>query len=96
MQKNLNKNLNRQNLPQGVNPQMIDRVLNWASQKLGCSPDQLREKLQNGEFEAAVKNSEPASPQMAKLKQMLNDPKAADKIMNDPKAAEILKKLNSK
>lgn len=96
MENNLNKNLNQQNQIPGVDPKLIDGLLTAASKKLGCKPDELKRKLQNGEFEAAVKNSNPTTPQMIRFKQMLGDPKAIERLMSDPKAAEILKKLGGK
>lgn len=96
MSNNLNKNLNsgKQSAPDGVNPQVLNRLLSMASKKLGCTPDQLREQLESGQLEQSIKNSNPTDPSMAKFKQMISDPKAAEKLMKDPNAAEILKKLN--
>jgi hypothetical protein len=90
MQNSLNKNLN----PEGVNPQVLNGLLAAASKKLGCTPEQLRAQLESGQLEQAIKNSNPANPQMAKLKQAVSDPKAAEKLLKDPTAAELLKKLS--
>jgi hypothetical protein len=89
MQDSLNKNLSED----GINSQVLEQLLSAASKKLGCTPEQLRSQLESGQLEQAIKNSNPTNPQMAKLKQAVSDPKAAEKILKDPAAAKMLKKL---
>lgn len=84
MQNNLNKNLN---------PAAVDKLMNAAAQKLGCSPAQLKAKLQSGELERSIKNG--SAGELNGLAAILNDPAAINKLMNDPAAAQIINKLRN-
>lgn len=75
----------------GADPKILSQLISMASKKLGCTPEQLRSQLESGKLEQAIKNS--SDPSFDKIKQAMNDPKAAEKIMNDPNTAELLKKL---
>ncbi len=76
-----NSNLN---IPQDK----LDGMLRLASQKLGTSPQQLKQQLQNGNFDALKGN--------AALNSILNDPKKMQQMLQNPQIQSLLRNLNGK
>ena len=66
-------------------------LLNTASQRLGQSPDRLKQALQNGEVKSMLKNMSPQQAQ--KVECILNDPAAAQKLLSTPQAQMLLKRF---
>ncbi len=91
MYKNLNKDLKQSSAPEGVDSNGLNMLLGVVSSRLGCTPQQLRAQLESGELEKQIKSSD--NPQLDGIKQILNDPEAAQKIINDPKAKQAFKRL---
>ncbi|MCD8095634.1 MAG: hypothetical protein LUE12_05845 [Ruminococcus sp.] len=84
---------NNQLKGQNPNEAVFAQLLNTVSNKLGCTPTQLKQQLENGSLERQL-FSDSSNPQLQKLKQAANDPNAAQKLLNDPKTAAVLKKLS--
>ena len=76
-----NSNLN---IPQDK----LDGMLNIAAQKLGTSPQKLKQQLQSGNFDALKGN--------AALNTVLNDPKKMQQMLQNPQIQNLLRNLNGK
>lgn len=74
-----NKNENLQNL------------INTASQRLGTTPDNLKQASQQGNVQNLLNQLD--SEQAKKVQQVLNDKEASQKLLNSPQAQALLKKL---
>lgn len=74
------------------NPKQYKALLKIAGKKLGTSPENLKNQIENGVFDSAVKNM---NQQQAMLfKQALSDPSFAEKILSSPQAQQLYKKLS--
>ncbi len=74
-----------------VDPRQMDQLLKIVSSKLGVSPDSLKNDLENGKFDSALKNMKPS--EAAKFNQVVKDPKLLEKFMTTPQAQALYKKL---
>ena len=66
-------------------------LLNSASQRLGQSPDRLKQALQNGVVKSMLQNMTPQ--QAKKIEGILNDPAATQKLLSTPQAQMLLKRF---
>ena len=73
------------------NPKQINSLLQTAASQLGMAPDALRDAVQSGSADSILNGMPPE--QAAQLRQALNQPDLAAKIMATPQAQAILKKL---
>lgn len=71
--------------------QNLSSVLQVVSQKLGIPPEQLRQELEAGKFDNAIRNMTPA--EAGKFQQAIKNPKMLDKIMSTPQAKALYQKL---
>lgn len=74
-----------------ANEKELQQLLNTAAQRLGTSPQALRQGAQNGDLSKLLGNVNPNDAK--KLEQVLNDPKAAEKLLSTPQAQELMKKF---
>ena len=72
-------------------PKQMDQLLKIVSSKLGVSPENLKNDLESGKFDSAIKNMKPS--EAAKFNQMVNNPKMLEKFMTTPQAQALYKKL---
>lgn len=84
----------RNNNSKAPDPAVLNNLLEAASKKLGCTPEQLRRGLESGDLSKSVSPQRKNDPQLAELSRIMNDPAAMTKLMSDPKAAALLKKLS--
>lgn len=70
----------------------LENLLRTVSQRLGTTPEQLKQSAQNGNLADVINGMDPADAQ--NLQRVLNDQQAAQKILNSPQAQALLKKLN--
>ena len=69
--------------------EQIDTLLGVAAQRLGTSPEKLRNQLESGSLEdvmGALNNSGGSS----KLTQLLSNPKAVEQLLNSPQARQLI------
>lgn len=78
-------------LTPNISAEKEQELLNAASQRLGQSPDRLKQALQNGEVKSMLKNMSPQQAQ--KVESILNDPAAAQKLLSTPQAQMLLKRF---
>lgn len=74
-----------------VNPKQMEQLLGVVSAKLGVPADSLKQDLEQGKFDAALKNMKPE--QAATFNQMVNNPKMLEKFMSTPQAQALYNKL---
>ncbi|NLZ45651.1 MAG: hypothetical protein GX896_03060 [Clostridiales bacterium] len=74
-----------------MNQNQLNALLKMASKKLGTTPEELQNQLQNGNFQNALNNMPQKDSQ--KLQQALNNPQMAEKMLSTPQAQAIYKKL---
>ncbi|MBR0483879.1 MAG: hypothetical protein IJJ69_03765 [Oscillospiraceae bacterium] len=71
--------------------QNLNGLLQAVSRKLGVPPEQLRQELEAGKFDSALKNMSPAEAN--KFQQAVKNPQMIDKIMSTPQAKALYQKL---
>ncbi len=71
--------------------QKLNSLLQTVSQKLGVPPEQLRQDLQSGKFDSALRNM--SAEDSSKLQQALKNPQMVEKLMSTPQAQALYKKL---
>lgn len=74
------------------NQKQYETLLKIAGQKLGTTPENLKNQIENGTFDSAVKNMN--QQQAMIFKQAISDPKFAEKILSSPQAQQLYKKLS--
>lgn len=74
-----------------MNQNQMNALLKMASKKLGTTPQELQNQLQNGAFDKALNNMPQKDSEM--LQQALSNPQMAEKILSSPQAQAIYKKL---
>ena len=74
-----------------VNPNHMEGMLQAVSKKLGIPASQLRQDLEAGKFDSAMKNM--SQKDAAKFQQVVNNPKIVEKLMNAPQAKALYEKL---
>jgi 5'(3')-deoxyribonucleotidase len=79
------------NMNQNINPQNLDALLRIVSAKINVPPDVLKSQLEKGQFDAALNNMN--KEESNKFRQVMSNPKLAEKIMTTPQAQELYKRL---
>ena len=69
-------------------PEQLQALLQFASKRLGVSPEQLEQSFKSGDFAGKVD-----AKTAQKIAALSNNPQAAEQLLQSPKAQEILKKL---
>ncbi len=69
----------------------LNGLLEVVGKKLGMQPDQLRQELQAGKFDNAMKNM--SASDAAKFRQAVNNPQMVEKLMSSPQARALYQKL---
>lgn len=72
----------------------LETMLQIIAQRLGTSPEELKESAKNGQLSALLNQMSPADVQ--NLQRVLKDQEAARKILESPQAQDLWKKLNQK
>lgn len=65
-----------------------------AADQLGTTTDQLKQMVQSGTLEKRLNES--VSAPAEQLRQVLNDPQTAQKLLSSPQAQEILRMLQKR
>lgn len=74
-----------------LSPEKLEMLLNLVGQKTGASPDQLRQQLEQGNFNDTIGKMNPQQGQM--LNSLLSNPKMLEQLLNTPKAQQLLRTL---
>ena len=69
----------------------LEKLLKIASERLGTSPEQLKQGAQRGELSQLISNLDPVDAQS--LQRVLNDRDAAQKLLDSPEAKELMRRL---
>lgn len=72
----------------------LETMLQIIAQRLGTSPEALKESAKNGQLSSLLNQMSPADVQ--NLQRVLKDQEAARKILESPQAQDLWKKLNQK
>lgn len=72
----------------------VEVLLKIAASKLGMKPEVLKKQLEEGKFDAALKNMK--KEDAAKFEQILKNPSAASKIMSGQQVTEMYRKITGK
>lgn len=75
----------------GINRQKLMNALMGSMAKNGMNSGNIHEALNSGNLDKVLENLNPQDAQ--KVKSVLNDPAALNKILSSPEAAALLKKL---
>lgn len=68
-----------------------DKLINSAAKQLGTSPDEIKNAVQSGSVDNLLGSLKPEDAQ--KLKKVLSDKAATERIMKSPQVQELMKKL---
>ncbi len=71
--------------------QNLNGLLQAVSKKLGIPPEQLRQELESGKFDNALRNMSGADAQ--KFQQAIRNPQIVEKLMSAPQAKALYEKL---
>jgi hypothetical protein len=69
----------------------IEKFIKIAGAKLGMSPENLMGALEKGDMNSILANMKPEDKQ--KMKSMLEDGSAIDRIMSNPQAAAMMRQM---
>ncbi len=73
------------------NKQNMNELLEVVSKKLGVPKEQLKNELEAGKFDSAMKNMKPADEAM--FNRIVNNPTALEQFMSSPQAKALYNKL---
>lgn len=74
-----------------INPNNLEALLKVVSNKINVPADVLRQQLERGQFDEVLNNMN--NDEASKFKQVMNNPKLAEKIMTTPQAQELYRKI---
>lgn len=74
-----------------ASPQQLEKLLSVVSAKLGVPAESLRRDLEQGKFDAALKNMKPS--EAATFNQIVGNPQMLEKFMSTPQAQALYNKL---
>ena len=69
----------------------MEKMIQLASSKLGVSPEKLKSTLESGNVEDMLGSMRKEDAD--KLKKLIKDPSAREKLLSSPDAAKIIKKM---
>lgn len=75
-----------------MNQKGLNALLNMASKKMGTSPENLRNDLQQGNLDSLTKGM--SKEDNEKLRQALSNKELTQKILSSPEAQSLMKKLS--
>ena len=81
-------------MEQPKNSPQLQALLQVVGGKLGMSPETLRQELEAGKFDSALKGMSPQDS--AKFRQVLANPQKLNQMMNSRQARALYEKLRSK
>ena len=76
---------------ENADPAKVDEMLNVLSGKLNVPASRLKNELQAGKFDSALKNMKPAEAD--KFNKIINNPKLMETFMSAPQAQALYKKI---
>lgn len=74
-----------------INPNNLDALLKVVSTKINVPADVLKNQLEKGQFDEVLNNMN--NEESNKFRQVMNNPKLAEKIMTTPQAQELYRKI---
>ena len=69
----------------------MEKMIQLASSKLGVSPEKLKSTLESGNVDEMLGSMRREDAD--KLKKLMKDPAAKEKLLSSPEAAKIIKKM---
>lgn len=69
----------------------MDLLLQMAGQKIGASPDKLREQMQSGQVDSLISALPP--DKQAQINSVMQNPGAIEQLMKNPQVQQLLKNL---
>lgn len=76
-----------QNQP-NLNQNQLEAMLKITAQRLGTTPEALKQAAQNGDFSKMLSGA--GQNETAAMQKVLNDPEAAKKLLSTPQAQKLL------
>ena len=74
-----------------MNPKQMEQLIGIVSAKLGVSSESLKNDLEQGKFDSALKNMKPN--EAATFNKMVSNPKILEQFMTTPQAQALYNKL---
>ncbi len=69
----------------------LEALLKITAQRMGSTPDALKEAAQNGQLAKLLGNV--SAPESEAMQKVLSDPQAAQKLLSSPQAQKLLQML---
>lgn len=82
------------NEPEQMDNKRLEALLKFTAQRVGSSPEALKEAAQNGDLNRMLGNVGQAEGEA--MQKVLSDPDAAKKLLSTPQAQALLKMLQGK
>lgn len=77
-----------------LTPEQLQALLQFASKKLGSSPDQLAKTVESGGVESLASRLAPADA--AKFQALVRDKNKLEELLNSPQAQQLIQSLLKK
>ena len=74
-----------------ITPKMQQDLLNLIGERLGKSPDNIKNAMQEGQMDEVLGNLKPE--QAEKIKSALSDQKSAERLLSTPQARQLIKQI---
>lgn len=81
-------------MSQNPTPAKLQALIQYASKRLGTTPDHLMKTVSEGGLDALAKNLSPADA--AKLQTLVKDRSQAEQLLNSPAAKQLLERAMNK
>ncbi len=81
-------------MPANSNNNQLESLLQLTAQRLGTTPQALKDAAQRGDFSNILAN--PSSQENSALKKVLSDPEAAKKLLSTPQAQKLFQLFQNK
>lgn len=78
----------------GVTPDQLQALLQYASKKLGTTPEQLVKTVNQGDMSSLTKDLSPE--EQARFKAMTADKGKAEQVLNSPQAQQLIQQALQK
>ncbi len=79
------------NTQPNMNPNQLESLLKLTSQRLGTTPEALKQAAQNGDLSQLLNGA--GKNESAAMQKVLSDPEAAKKLLSTPQAQKLIQML---
>ncbi|MCI8553446.1 MAG: hypothetical protein HFJ80_00670 [Clostridiales bacterium] len=78
-------------MAQSYTPDQLEALLQYASKKLGTTPEKLKQTVSDGGVDALTSSLSPQ--EAARMKAVVGDQKKAEEFLSSPQARQLIEKM---